>query len=562
MNVHGYIKEEYVTDLGYEKFVNSFENITFKLEDLQIYIDKFIEIRSSGRIINTNFKDDEWILNAQKNESKSLIRFNTKLSTEMKLLLKCFTILGIIEGHVNAYTQLRIKYLNECLLQCFGYQAESEKNVIAFESWLLSKTKPLLSKLGPILNQFLNFYNPILKKELLEISNQICIFVDGVRTLPNFKDTLIFDHIITDFQKTWTDYEKLIFFPIILWWRVTLVIPMRVIEFCSLANDCITVDSSNRFLLKIPRKKVRAKKQNEINIADVLELNEDLFNLILEYKETTQDFNKTPYLLSYDAYCESLRVKKSNGRQLRKNNIDMFGTQQLSSLLVYFYEEIVEKKYNFTLEKIKLLDTRHYAFCNMMLQGFNMLTIARIGGHKTLNAQMHYFSHLENLSQSSIQFLAEQHNKFSSLPDQSSLRSEEKIIKAKSLLKRYTEDEIKNFFSMEFGYCTFNPEKCPVGDCRHCSHLYIPADQFNSQLIYWLNDESIRLTNLIKEQLELMKSITCNMTYNFGTFESDPIAQSELSFLAANSKKLREQKAQNDAKLNLIFREGALHDEE
>ncbi|MGR5979261.1 hypothetical protein ACT7DJ_17430 [Bacillus cereus] len=46
------------------------------------------------------------------------------------------------------------------------------------------------------------------------------------------------------------------------------------------------------------------------------------------------------------------------------------------------------------------------AFCNMMLQGFNMLSIARIGGHKTLRQQLHYHAHLDHLAESAVHILA------------------------------------------------------------------------------------------------------------------------------------------------------------
>jgi glucose-6-phosphate 1-dehydrogenase len=50
------------------------------------------------------------------------------------------------------------------------------------------------------------------------------------------------------------------------------------------------------------------------------------------------------------------------------------------------------------IDRLTTGDARHYAFCNMMLQGFNMLSIARIGGHKTLRMQMHYHAHLEHFA--------------------------------------------------------------------------------------------------------------------------------------------------------------------
>jgi len=49
-----------------------------------------------------------------------------------------------------------------------------------------------------------------------------------------------------------------------------------------------------------------------------------------------------------------------------------------------------------------------------------------------------------------------------------------------------------------------------------------------------------------------MQKLTENMNYNFVTVEFDQITQAELSYLATNSKNLREQKAWADARQDLI----------
>ncbi|UKS29980.1 site-specific integrase [Paenibacillus sp. HWE-109] len=556
----GFKRSEYISDIGFLHFAQASDNIIFDSQDISYYKEAFLEFKSSQRIINCEFEDDEWILSA--NDVQTAIIFDIDVYSEMKLSLKCFTLLGLIERHDHKYTQFRIKHLVEGILSCQGFRCPVDEVLVHFESWLMSKPRPTLTKLCPAIQQFLCFSNFIFNDELLDIVDQFSSSQRGIRSLPNFKDTLIFDSIIHDFQKKWTLTERLIFFPIVLWWHITLVIPMRVSEFCSIEYDCIIADSSKLFL-KIPRKKVRAKKNNEVDIVDVLEINEDLAALILQYKDITSEFKRTSFLLSYDAYCESPRVKQSHGSaRKKKRNLETFKPHQLKLLITYFYDEIVESKYGYSgLERANPMDTRHFAFCNMMLQGFNMLSIARIGGHKSLDAQMHYFSHLEQLSQSAVQYLADQHIKFGTINSMnSSLGVNERALRAKSILRSFTEEEMQAFAPMEFGYCTFDPEKCPVGDCRHCPHLYIPESEFNNSVIAWLVDESERLKSIINEQLELMKNLTRNMTYNYSTFEHDPLAQAELSYLATNSSKLRGQKARTDAKLNTIYHERGTHD--
>ncbi|MFF2528822.1 hypothetical protein ACFVS2_07890 [Brevibacillus sp. NPDC058079] len=551
-SLQGYNRYEHIVNIGDFHFAQSIDKVIFNITEIGSYKEIFLKMKTVQKIRNDDFEDDMWVLFSETSASTTSIFFDLDMFQSMKSLLKCFTLLGLLEGHDDKYTQFRIKSLKECILHCQGFEVNSNEIIDKFESWLLSKTKPALRRVALVITQFLRFSNLNNKKELFDILDQFPIITSAVRNLPNFKDTLVFDSIINNFQKTWNSYEKLIFYPIVLWWKITLVIPMRVIEFCSLENHCASVSQSGNFLLKVPRKKLRAHKSTEIDVSDTLEVNQEIYELILNYKETIKGYKPTPYLLSYDAYCESSWVTP---RAISHKRIkETFTPTQLRLLLKHFYDEIAEKKFGFSnMERINPMDTRHFAFCNMMLQGFNMMTIAHVGGHKSLHSQMHYFSHLEQLSQSSIQYLADQ-NKFNLENDTfSSLGEREKMIRAKGMFSRYTKEELENLPSLEFGYCTFDPQICPVGDCRYCPHLFIPESQFNDSVICWLNDETDRIHGRIKEQLQLMKSLSCNMTYNCSTFEYDPLAQSELSYLARNSHKLREQKAMVDAKLNFII---------
>ena len=553
--LQGYLKQEHIVDVGKHLMAQSISTVIFDKTNLHEYKEAFIKMRSEQKILNSTFEEDKWILSAP-NLKTTCLGFDLALFPDMKWLLKCFIILGLIEGQDEKYTQFRVKHLNDCIIHCRGFRGTSEDMSDRFEAWLLSKSKQVLSKFGPVIEQFLGFVNLPYKQELLSIADQFCVFTSGIRNLPNFKDILVFDFIVTDFQKTWSAYEKLIFYPIVLWWRITLVIPMRVSEFCALEKDCLS-HRSGRFFLKVPRKKIKKRGVSQLDMMDTLEINQDLAHFILEYKEMTSQYSDTPYLLSYDAYCESLRVKKCHHAKDLKRDKDAFTPTQLRPLITYFYDDIVEKKYHYKkLERVNPMDTRHFAFCNMMLQGFNMLTIARIGGHQSIYAQMHYFSHLERLSESSVQYLADQHT-FNIL--QGTLGSEERVLRAKAVLQPLSDHELEGLPAMEYGYCTYNPTQCPVGDCRHCPHLYI--HEFDETVIRWLNDESDYLEHRIKEQLELMKRLTCHMKYNFSTFEYDHLAQAELSYLAVHSHKLREQKAHIDTKLHLTQIERKNQDE-
>jgi hypothetical protein len=143
----------------------------------------------------------------------------------------------------------------------------------------------------------------------------------------------------------------------------------------------------------------------------------------------------------------------------------------------------MEKRYGYpSSDRLTTGDTRHYAFCNMMLQGFNMLSIARIGGHKTLRMQMHYHAHLEHFAESSVYILSQNHIKPSKHFSNTSLNKEVEI-RSKVLDKK----DFTHLYEVEHGYCTDHPSRCKVGDCRFCEfYFFSPVNKEQGRR--WLRD--------------------------------------------------------------------------
>src|SRR5699024_6480048 len=94
---------------------------------------------------------------------------------------------------------------------------------------------------------FYYFYNDIPIKqniisELLIILNKIK-YTTSTREIPNLSDLMNFKDCIEIFYKEMIDSknEKMLikYYPIIIWWKLTSVIPIRPNEFCLLKRDCI-----------------------------------------------------------------------------------------------------------------------------------------------------------------------------------------------------------------------------------------------------------------------------------------------------------------------------------
>lgn len=551
----GLLKREFVSVIDSRNSIEALSYIKFSPAKIEEYHHFFNQLKMKGVIVAETFDDRFWKL-VDHNNNRSTVNFDLDLYPSYNLTLKCFTVLCMKEWESPRNFQGKLHHIKRATLATQGFSGDDVGTKL--EDYFKSLSRSVLHKRTLSIAQFLVFFNHPLKDKLVEICyNFFPGDVQFKRELPNFKDVLLFDSILTDFQDKWSTKERLIYYPIFLWWRVTTVIPMRVTEFCSLAGDCAFTSAKGDYLLKVPRGKQRSSGENKLKIVDTLKINKEVYDMIQEYKELTRNFKSTPHLLSYEAYAQSDRVKRTHGNAFKvKINKDRFESPQLHSLIGAFYDEIIFKKYGYkNLEKIRPMDTRHYAFCNMMLQGFNMLSIAVIGGHSSLRPQMHYFQHLDHFSQSSVQFWADQFKKMPTIsqsPEKSMLDGDERMVKLKSILNHHSEDDLKHLQKLEYGYCTFDPTRCPVGDCRHCEYFYIPQDEMNHEVYKWLSNESDRLKTRMKEQLTLMSKITQNQSYDFDSFEYDQQAQSELSYLASNSKKLIEQQAWTDARRDTI----------
>src|SRR5699024_3223704 len=85
------------------------------------------------------------------------------------------------------------------------------------------------------------------------------------RELPNYKTILDFHYSMKEFEERSNSYEKEKFYPVILWWKITSLIPMRPKEFCLLKYHC-TFKKNNEYFLKIPRTKIKAKSNSELDV--------------------------------------------------------------------------------------------------------------------------------------------------------------------------------------------------------------------------------------------------------------------------------------------------------
>ncbi len=533
------IQREIVTETVRNRHIESIGTLNFKKENLDTYYSLFEDLVQESIISQGKFEDRQWQI--KNKQSVSTFIFDLDLYSDIQFALKCWVLLKKSTGIGTTGLLGLFNKIKGSIIGTNGFSTKYDC-ISDFEHVLRTSPRRVSSVISSGVLEFLSFIEHPSYDIYFELCDPFICRTVTVRNLPPYQDILMFDDVISRFQLEWSADEKLKYYPIILWWKITKIIPMRPSEFCFICRDCITITSDNKYFLTVPRKKQKPKNNQEIEITDTLQINEETYFLIDSYKKLIGSFPETPYLLSYHAYCKFLRYTPMN-----KINKNRFELSQLSHLMDRFHIEIVQNKFKqYDLERITPGDTRHFAFCNMMLQGFNMLSIARIGGHNSLHSQMHYHSHLDYFAESYVYTLTQTNRMKRMTLSGSDLNLGSRELIAKGHI--YSQNDFSEIHEVDYGYCTDHPSRCKVGDCRFCDYFFIPKENL-MKANQWLKDCSDMLATRMTEQLELMKRINRDMAYNLQTLEYQSTGQEHLSVSANELTRIMEQKAMVDSLL-------------
>ncbi|WP_090738813.1 integrase [Paenibacillus sp. Mc5Re-14] len=532
----GLQRRQTLEELSNKYILESIESVTFKLGDLHDYKEMFRQLKRKGGNITGDFEDYLWVFKEE--FSNFHFEFDCEVYGEINLALKCYSVQKIYNGISTQNVRQNLGHIKEAIRITRGFRLNELAHLEdAFNHFGIHKRFTMAASI----REFLIFFNHRYKDAYCDLCANYKTKVSNVRELPNFHDILLFDLALDEYFKTCTsEEEKLQYYPIFLWWRLTRIIPMRPIEFYLLSRDCTMKDKEDRYWMVLPRRKNSSKYPGSLKITDTVQVNKEVFELVEDYKQLTSAYEAvSPYLISYKAYRKFVKL---NTRERAQEKIGAF---QFINMIDRFYDDVIIPKYG-NLERVKPGDTRHFAFCNMMLQGFNMLTIARIGGHSSLETQLHYHKHLDHFAQSFVHHAAQKLRlKRKNLWRLNSELGTQAII-AKS--KIYQASDFQEKYKVEHGYCTDHPSRCNVGDCRFCDYYFFsPEDE---QLgLAWLIDCSKVLESRLKEQLELIRYLTKSMNYDCPTLMYQQSGQEKLSLACNELRRFMDQKAMVDSYL-------------
>ncbi|PGT80080.1 MULTISPECIES: tyrosine-type recombinase/integrase [Bacillaceae] len=524
------------------------ENHKFDRNDISKYLSMLETNKDQGILLTDSFESDYWCI-VDFTGMRRYLKFDIDLYPELKVALKCFLLILIDTKFSINHIQAIHTNVKQAIVVSGGFK---KTNVDAYEEYAMTKTMNSRYRFNDFTSRFLSFIEHTYRDLYdLKIKN-----MDSKnRDLPNYEVIIDFHYFMMEFENRATTLQKSKYFHIILWWKITGIIPMRPKEFCLLEWDCC-YEEDGYYFLKVPRSKQEAKSYSEISVTNVIRINKNIYDTIQEYKQTVPPELIGNYLFSFKIQSRFFQADSITKRE------DMYHPDTLYWHLMSFYKEIIGwnntdfyrfVKRNEKGEIIKIFrnyitpaDTRHFSMCNMMLQGVNPLTIAKMAGHTRLGTQRNYWGHLEYFVESYVYIISTKariHRLEKSLGEGifgvKDKINESRIYKPEDFPLR---KEVKN------GYCKYGAFDNCTGECRFCDDFfYYPKN--HDEGLKWLLSGSDHLEQQLETELKSLLNLYKNMKFNFATESYSMLDHEQILSKANLINRLIRQKAMVDSLL-------------
>lgn len=451
---------------------------------------KFSKGESSGL-----FEDNLWVILDDKKDGYTYYEFSNldKLRfygfniTHLNLI-KCW-IVNRIEERDLTHTTTEFNSISNFLSEsCFlSEDAINEDDGFFVKDFFddLEVENTTKSSLRTVL---INFFDFIIKSGL--VNTTVCqkylkqiqelkfssAYEDNVRELPSTRNILLLGSYIDIFFSENENDLTTYYMPILLWWKITNVIPMRPSEFArELSRDCL-IQKDNSWYLKVNRRKLREDNTGgSLPIITEFQISDDIAELIEKYKKLTEGYGESETLISYPAYSDlkSKLYKQNNYCMTNLGNKIVkirFSTSVFKMLLEDFYKYIILGKYNIDLtnDMVKLGDTRHFAILSLVLQGYSRLEVALMSGHTSLHSNEHYYSNVEYYLDSEVYKLI--YDRLQNVDHNESYETLENIKRVVSSMPKNPPKPLEQMGELDVGYCMcdFEEDSCESVRCYKC----------------------------------------------------------------------------------------------
>lgn len=477
------------------------EKVYFNNADIERYHELFEELKKDHYIIANTFEDFYWSVPCTATNEYMPFNFDLDIYPDIKLALKIYSLIQIAKGKSITWIKEVLDTVKKVVFATNGF-----KDTERFQRYLFEADKKYFVARNIL--KFIDFYTITNSVNIKTICESLREEERKNRELPSFIDIFIFDEIVNDFFRSTYIEDSLRYSPIQLWWGITNIIPMRPTDFLKLKRDCVSKDKNGLYWITISRsKKVKASVRDTPPL-QTIQINKPIFDLVQNFKfKLSQMGIESTFLIPQSFYG------KCNFDTRERNRIvveDRWHRDQFASLLKHFHNKVVKDLYDedFTMQLLPS-HTRHLAIINLFLQGFNMLSIAKMAGHDNLYSSSNYYSHAENFIESFVYNLAKSRisgNIGNNFGDGFIGWRREIVDKGKKY--SYKEAE-KKFLKVDYGFCEDKknfPNNCSE-DCRSCElYIFKPSINEYDEGLKWLENYSKDLEKNVKVIVKSMIS--------------------------------------------------------
>lgn len=387
-------------------------------KEIQLAMNKFTTLKDSD-VIKGNFEDIKWYMT---NET-------------------CSVGIGFDFDEIAIFKQPNIKYEDFVLMVkyyiclCFGdytllvYPSivNAIKDAVIKTDCFTKKTYKLRSLQFTGVSDFLSLFHWV--DEQFIVSNDCNRYKNKQRSLAEYQSYFMFEDIITSFWVNASQDEKDLFYPIYLWWKISMIIPIRVTEFSVIPKKCLE-NKNGKHYLTIRRSAIKGRvdfaKRYKLETdykKYPYEITSDIAKIIEEYQSRTKLYGEAEIdSLFSDKMFVEMKTRLIKGSKFLPPYPHM-RESHFTMALDYFFTEVIERQFGYFLKmksdmdttdihgekyalkireivRLNLGDTRHIALQNLLLNGCNLLMAKEISGHYTVDMIFHYAGNMKNLVKS------------------------------------------------------------------------------------------------------------------------------------------------------------------
>lgn len=469
------------------------------------YKEIFQSIKSEGIIVSEEYGDMEWIL--KKSDGRKLhIKFNIDINRLWNEKLKHFVLIKLDKQKADCYSVCsavrRIKaelsktnYLNVDLIHTYREEIgtcdrNKSLHLSAFKEFLL----------------FINESDALRYVDVIDAVPQI--YSTKSRKLPCYQSILLFDYIVNDFLQRTEIEERARYYPVLIWWKLSSIIPLRPSEIYQLPKSCIYEKNGKKYIhIERIKNKSRRKKYSSQVVKD-FEIKSEVYGMINGYIDYISEFDDTEYLFSLQS------LKKVAGLRSRETDVKRLTHITMQTIYNHFKKEIIEQEYGYhvvplgqrkdenDIEEVKMGDVRHLAIINLMMMGYNPLYIMELAGHHKLNTQMGYYNHIDTFATAKSHVLKEMMKNTKNNLNFSNYRSGDYVLQKQLLGACYY--DLPLVFDGK-GRCNSKnfPYDCVYIECIFCPQ-FIPDRNLSKEYYDALKEENLKDLEALQMELKLL----------------------------------------------------------